>query len=591
MAWKFFGPSRVAEVTLGNGLIQTFMNNALTHSAVQPTVGNPSWGDQSSDRLGYDGAGRSITKRFLAGGINGSTHAYNDPTAIIGITASYDKASNKLYERELHAENRSHLYEPYNGNNHPTGGYDSLDRLRQYQRGTLASSGGPGNSGGGSITTPITLTNTNESAQYDLDGLGNWRRFITDPVGSASTTQTRQHNGLNEVTRTMVASTNTNFAYDGAAGASNGNLATDGTLKYEWDALNRLVRVYKTPSSPVLIGTYSYDAMNRRVRMVNSNGGLSGTVPNGTTDCLYEGWRCIEESDGSNNPTKQYVWGIYLDELIQQKNITALNNFSANVVLYPLQDLLYRTMALSDSASVIREAYDYDAYGNTLIFRNSGSPPSAISWTNNDTQVVYPTCAFLFTGQRYDAETGNYYYKKRYYSPKWGRFFARDPLLHGRPSNLFEYAISTPTNMVDKYGAQEGPPDSRLPNRPTRLPGRPIEPVDTRPLPPGQEPPEDRMPAGPSGLPGSCTADIPPMPPIVPQPRRFFYPCPNNSTRFFHSCIIDADRPPRDRLAAYLVSQCIRNPIVNMNIQCNRMDHDGVSTFCRLIARCFDMYY
>jgi len=33
--WEFFGPGRVAEVQLENGLICTMMNNTRTHSAVQ----------------------------------------------------------------------------------------------------------------------------------------------------------------------------------------------------------------------------------------------------------------------------------------------------------------------------------------------------------------------------------------------------------------------------------------------------------------------------------------------------------------------------------------------------------------------------
>ena len=187
-SWKVVGANGVAELALANGLVQTFMNNARTHSAVQTTVGNPTWHNQSSDRLGYDGASRPITKRYLAGGINGSTFAYNTTSAVVGFTSEYDKASNKLYERELHAENRSHLYEPYDANNSPTGGYDSLNPLRQYQQDTLSSTGGAGNLGGGSISSAITLANTNDSAQYNLNGLGNWRRFFSDPVGGGITT-------------------------------------------------------------------------------------------------------------------------------------------------------------------------------------------------------------------------------------------------------------------------------------------------------------------------------------------------------------------------------------------------------------------
>src|SRR5262249_12451658 len=129
--WEFFGPGRTAEVTLNNGMmIGTWMNNARTRSAVQEGLSSPGWGDQSSDRLGYDGAGRMTTKRFLNSGAGGG--GYDNTSAFVGFTTAFDQASNKLYERHLHAESRSHLYEPFSDSNVPQGGYDSLNRLRQY---------------------------------------------------------------------------------------------------------------------------------------------------------------------------------------------------------------------------------------------------------------------------------------------------------------------------------------------------------------------------------------------------------------------------------------------------------------------------
>ena len=127
--------------------------------------------------------------------------------------------------------------------------------------------------------------------------------------------------------------------------------------------------------------------------------------------------------------TKQYVWGLYLDECVQEKVLVDTNGFSADETLYPLQDLLYRTTALTDSSGVVREAYDTDAYGNTLIFRKSGTPPAEITFSDSDTQVDDPTCPFLFTGQRYDAESGLYYYKMRQYSPYLGQFLSKDPIV------------------------------------------------------------------------------------------------------------------------------------------------------------------
>ncbi len=329
--------------------------------------------------------------------------------------------------------------------------------MRQYQRGVLSPTGGFGNNGGGSITTPISLPNTDLSRTYDLDSLGNWRRTAFTPEGGSPETEIRQHNGLNEITRIQNGGSQTNLTYDGAPGHSNGNLANDGTRTYQWDALNRLLQVHRV-SDGAIVGQYVYDALNRRIRKTVSNGGLSGTITNGTTDCLYSGWRSIEERNpfggggSTDTPTAQYIWGIYLDECLQQRLLIDQNNFAANSDLYPLQDLLYRTTGLADSSGVVREAYDTDAYGNTLIFRNSGTPPAAIAWTDSDTQVSFPTCPFIFTGQRFDAETLLDYYKQRYYIAALGRFAGMDRSPHAAHLERFGLANSNPTKYLDPSG-------------------------------------------------------------------------------------------------------------------------------------------
>jgi RHS repeat-associated protein len=434
--WEYFGPSRVAEISLYNGLICTWMNNSRTRSAVQEGESSPSWGDQSSDRLGYDGAGRMITKRFLAAAYNETLGGYDNTTSLVGFTSAYDKASNKLYERALQAESRSHLYEPI-VDSEPQGGYDSLNRLRQYQRGALAS-------GGGSVNSPIVLPNTDEFRTYDLDGLGNWKKTVYEPVGGAETTQVRQYNYLNEITRTTIASADTDFSYDGIPGASNGNLADDGVRTYEWDALNRLKKVYKNPSSPALIGEYTYDAFGRRIRKVVTNGGLSGTIPNGTTDYLYNSrWQCVEERDGSNDPTNQYVWGIYIDELMTQ---LVFDEFGFNEH-FPLQDLLYRTMAVTEQDGNIIEAFDYDAYGNTLIFSSAGTGGNW--WADDATQSTTTACTRLYQGHAYDSELELYNFRNRYYAQKLGVFASRDRVPAFNP---FQFVQSNPTVRIDPLG-------------------------------------------------------------------------------------------------------------------------------------------
>ncbi|MBN1937354.1 MAG: RHS repeat-associated core domain-containing protein, partial [Anaerolineae bacterium] len=53
----------------------------------------------------------------------------------------------------------------------------------------------------------------------------------------------------------------------------------------------------------------------------------------------------------------------------------------------------------------------------------------------------------LFTGRRYDAETGNTFYRARYYSPSLGRFLSPDPLgFDAGDYNLYRYAFNNPAN-------------------------------------------------------------------------------------------------------------------------------------------------
>src|SRR5262249_50673766 len=89
--WAFFGPSRLAEVKLaansgGNYLYCSYMNNDRTRSAIQPGQTTPAWGNQSSDRLGYDGAGRLITKRYLLSDLD--DNAYGSTSAVMGQTTA-----------------------------------------------------------------------------------------------------------------------------------------------------------------------------------------------------------------------------------------------------------------------------------------------------------------------------------------------------------------------------------------------------------------------------------------------------------------------------------------------------------------------
>jgi RHS repeat-associated protein len=137
---------------------------------------------------------------------------------------------------------------------------------------------------------------------------------------------------------------------------------------------------------------------------------------------------CVEErTAGTATPLRQYVWGNDIDECIQLTTYAAMGpqNLPAGAY-YLLQDLLYRAAALTDGTGGIAEAYDTDAYGNTIIFTAADSGGNWFS--AGATQSDYGAKEIIFCGYRYDPDTALYYVRNRTYSPALGRWLQRDPL-------------------------------------------------------------------------------------------------------------------------------------------------------------------
>ena len=368
--------------------------------------------------------------------------------------------------------------------------YDSMNRLLDYQRGVLAT-------GGGSVTTPIALPGTDQSRSYNLDALGNWRATGFMPVGGSQTTDQRNHNKLNEIIqRTVGTSPAVTFQYDGLPGSSNGNLSNDGTLSYSYDSLNRPIQI-KRVSDGLVVAAYVFDVLNRRARKAITNGGLTGNLPNGTTDYIYMGNQVMEERNpfggtgSTDTPIRQYVWGTYpgaaaltrplastgfrqqntglgslnIDECIQLTTLVPLGpqNLSPGTY-YLLKDLLYRTVALTNATGGIVETYDTDAYGNTLIFTGPGA--DGIWFTDDDVQSSYGANEIIFCGYRFDPETELYYVRARTYNPTLGRWIQRDPIGYAGGINLYEYVGGRADAALDPLGlaAETGSNGTAPPN-------------------------------------------------------------------------------------------------------------------------------
>ena len=195
---------------------------------------------------------------------------------------------------------------------------------------------------------------------------------------------------------------------------ANGNLTSDGTKTYYWNALNQLVEVKEGTTT---IATFEYDGQRRRTKK---------TAAGVTRTYIYDAEDIVEERiTGSSSDTIRYYHGIGIDQPLARKN-------SSDVVTYYLADHLGSIVQESSAAGAITFEREYDPWG---------VPSQGAS-----------TSGHAFTGREWDAETGLLYSRARYYHPDSGRFISQDPLGFGGGRNFYDYVGSGPTTRIDPTG-------------------------------------------------------------------------------------------------------------------------------------------
>jgi RHS repeat-associated protein len=409
----------------------------------------------------YDNMGRLI----------GTTTQYS---FLPGITYSnaygYDAASNRTSFTAPDGSTNTYAYDTLgrltaltdSGAGQFTMGYDSLSRRTQMTRpnGVTTSYGYDPVSHLQSLLHKLGV-NTLDGATYAYDAAGNrtsktnqlnsavsnygydniyqltgvtqgatsTEAYSFDPVGSrlgSLSIPNYTYNSSNEVT----AAGSTSYTYD-----NNGNTITKtdgtGTTTYTWDFDNRLTSVH--PPNQITV-TFKYDPFGRRIQK-------AGSV------FVYDGANLIQEADAGGNLVARYVFGSATDE--------PLAAYRGDTWEFYQADGLGSITSLSTSAGTVSDSFTYDSFGKVT------------STTGGFTQP------FRYTGREWDAETGLYYYRARYYDSQIGRFLSEDPLMFSSGGvNFYNYVSNNSTNLVDPLGLFPTP--VRWPNAKTR-PCSPVE--------------------------------------------------------------------------------------------------------------------
>jgi RHS repeat-associated protein len=258
---------------------------------------------------------------------------------------------------------------------------------------------------------------------YDLDGRKEavWGGYAR--TGLPEAFSSAKYNADNEQTERGSKK----FGYD-----ANGNLTSDGTSEYAWNARSQLTKITGT-----IKATYGYDPFGRRT---------TRTLGSTTTELLYDGPNVVQEIQGGK-ATANLLTGLLPDKVFARTTSKASENL--------LADQLGSTIGLAGSTGSVETSYTYDPFGTTT---KEGTA------SENGTQ---------YAGQEYDGN-GIYYDRARYYSPTAARFISQDPLGQtANGPNVYLYTADDATNATDPYGTNLRPPtpSPETPPSPSPAPG------------------------------------------------------------------------------------------------------------------------
>jgi RHS repeat-associated protein len=239
-------------------------------------------------------------------------------------------------------------------------------------------------------------------------------QFVYDAAGNRTSTASMAAGTLAyDNANRLTSDAHFAYSYDNEGDlTSKSDKATHATTTYAWNMRHQLTSMAFPDGTAT---SYRYDPLGRRIE---SN--ASGVV----TRDVYDGQNLRLRYDGNNSLTASYV-DAGLDGHLEETQ--------AGQRLFYLQDGSNSTVQLTNANGAGVASYSYDTFG--IPAASNGSSPAN---------------PFTYTGREFDAKSGLYYYRARYYAPDQGRFLSEDPVAH---VNAYTYTQNDPVDFGDPSGA------------------------------------------------------------------------------------------------------------------------------------------
>ena len=291
--------------------------------------------------------------------------------------------------------------------------YDNMNRLTsQTPGGTMRFAGTLGEAATVTIEgAPAMVTSDNR-----FEGAAQVGSGTTQVVVKAKDYSGNERTNTYEVS---VSGSSKTFTFD-----DNGNMTSDGTRVFEWDAENRLISV----TEGIYRKEFSYDGLQQRVRTVTKENGI---VQNDIRTVWCSSVVC-EDRDNSSGSVLRRVFR-------DGERVTGDAYFA--------KDHLGSVTDVTSASGEILARYSFEPWGRRELSTGTDVTPVG------------------FTGHEWDSVGGLWVTQFRAYDPGVSRWLSEDPIrqqygvvnLFGN-GQFYMYVRNNPTNLVDPDGRQVDSP-------------------------------------------------------------------------------------------------------------------------------------